>query len=292
MEIQVILKNSRLLNNNRPQTIPNFVDDGFSVTATEPWFKVKVQVIQNYLRAFVTSAASRADEIIFVDLFSGSGLYSVGHQREIFAGAALTAMASDLPIGKWILCENDAEQAKILRARTDRYFPRKNIIVLEEHTEDLIGKFRMYIPPAKGGYKPAIFCLADLFSLNMPFALIEKLTALNFSFLIPFTFGLNAGHNCEFYVKDEKEKLKRYAGLRTDQLKETQSNLHFYKSLVKIYQHNLLMLGFNSSISAHKINSTLMDLQMYQVGYFSKQISPRQIHKDVQPVEQLQFELY
>lgn len=280
------------MNNIRPQTIPNFIDDGFSVTATEPWFKVKVQVIQNYLRAFVTSAASRADEIIFVDLFSGSGLYSVGHQREIFPGAALAAMASDLPIGKWILCEEDAEQAKILRARTDKYFLRKNVIVLDDQADDLIEKFRTYIPPAKGGYKPAIFCLVDSFSLNMPFALIEKLTALNFSFLIPFTFGLNTRHDCQFYLKDDKEKLKRYAGLRAEQLAETQSNLHFYKKLVKIYQHNMLMLGFNSSISSYKINSTLMDLPMYHVGYFSRQISPRQIQKDVQPAGQLQFELY
>jgi three-Cys-motif partner protein len=281
-----------VLNNNRHQSIPFFKDDGFSVTATEPWFKVKVQVIQNYLQAFVATAASRTDEIVFVDLFSGSGLYSIGHQKEIFAGSCLSALSTGLPINKFIFCEEDPDQARILRLRVDRNFNDRNVIILEDRPEKLIDKFRMAIAPNKSGYRVAVLCLVDPFSLDVPFSVIEKLSAFGYSFLLPFTFGLNARHDCFYYLKEQPDKLKRFAGAHIERINDTQSNLHFYKKLVKIYQQNMLMLGLNATLSVHKMHSSLMDLPMYYMGYFSSQISPKLIHKDVLAGEKMQFELF
>jgi three-Cys-motif partner protein len=281
-----------MLNNNRHESIPFFKDDGFSVTATEPWFKVKVQVIQNYLQAFVTTAASRADEIVFVDLFSGSGLYSIGHQREIFAGSCLASLSSGLPITKWIFCEEDPHQAKVLHARADKYFKNRDVFVLDDRPEKLMEKFSAIIPQSKGNYRVAVLCLVDPFSIDVPFALIEKLAAFGYSFLMPFTFSLNARHDSNYYLKEQRERLKKFAGNQVERITETQSNLHFYKKLVKIYQQNMLMLGLNTAMSVHKLNSTLMDVPMYYMGYFSRQISPKLIQKDVHGIEQLQFGLF
>jgi hypothetical protein len=61
------------LNLKSRTSVPNFQSDGLSVTATESWFKVKVQLIQSYLQAFIMNALPKADEIIFVDLISGKG---------------------------------------------------------------------------------------------------------------------------------------------------------------------------------------------------------------------------
>jgi three-Cys-motif partner protein len=280
------------LNNNRPQSIPIFKDDGFSITAAEPWFKVKVQLIQNYLQAFVATAASKADEIIFIDLFSGSGLYSIGHEKEIFAGAALTALISDLPFSKCIFCEEDPVQFKALKFRTDRYFRNKNITILEGHPEALLDKITAQLPQYKEGYHAAILCLVDPFSLNIPFSVIEKLAVLGVSILMPFTFGLNERLNCSYYLQEQKSKLKRYAGAQVERITETQSNIHFYKRLVKIYQHNMIMLGLDTSLSVHRLNSKLMELPMFYIGYFSKQISTKAIHREVQPADQLEFELF
>jgi len=63
------------LNSKSLGTVPGFSDDGLSITAAEPWFKVKVQVVQSYLQAFIVNALSRADEVVLVDLFAGSGMY-------------------------------------------------------------------------------------------------------------------------------------------------------------------------------------------------------------------------
>jgi hypothetical protein len=108
--------------NLKPQTLNSklFPDDGFSITATEPWFKVKVQLLLSYIQSFTLHVSAKADEVVFVDLFSGSGLYSIGHQKEIFQGACLASLAADLPITKWIFCEQDAEQSKALKIRVNK----------------------------------------------------------------------------------------------------------------------------------------------------------------------------
>ena len=111
-------------------SVPNFQSDGLSITAAEPWFKVKVQLIQSYLQAFIMNALPKADEIIFVDLFSGSGLFSAGHQKEVFPGSSLASLSSESPFQKWVFCESDAEQAQVLDKRVKKNFPDKNVVSL------------------------------------------------------------------------------------------------------------------------------------------------------------------
>ncbi|MEQ8424993.1 MAG: hypothetical protein RIA63_09800, partial [Cyclobacteriaceae bacterium] len=61
-------------------------DDGFAMTTGEPWVKHKIQLIRQYLTAFVTALANQVDEIVFVDLYSRNGLYCLGAKTDIFAG--------------------------------------------------------------------------------------------------------------------------------------------------------------------------------------------------------------
>lgn len=271
-----------------------FSDDGFSITATEPWFKVKVQLVQKYLHSFVANAASRADEIIFVDLFSGSGLYSIGHQKEIFAASCLSSLQTDLPIDKWIFCESDSDQSNALKVRINRFFRFKNVVIVEadQYEREIVDKLRTYISQSKGSYKVAVFCLVDPFSIDIPFTTLKTLAGMGCSFLIPFTFSLNARHNHEFYLTEQRDKLMRYAGGDIIRSESVQNNFHFYKRLVKSFQNNMLVEGLNSSMSVHKLNSALMDLPMFYIGYFSKHVSPRLIQHDVQAAAQLQFELF
>jgi three-Cys-motif partner protein len=269
-----------------------FSNDGFSITATEPWFKVKVQLIQSYLQSFVVNAASRTDEIIIVDLFAGSGLYSIGHQKEIFAASCLASLHTPLPINKWILCEQNPDQRKALKARIGKYFKDKNVAVLDYDPEEFYRELRSFIPTSKSSYKVAVFCIVDPFSLDIPFSVLSKLASAGFSFLIPFTFGLNDRLNYRFYLKEQKDKLRSYAGGDISRLESTQSNLNFYKLLVRNFQNNMLVQGLNNTLSVHKLNSKLMDLPLFYMGYFSKQISPRLIQHDMRVEEQGQFELF
>ncbi len=274
---------------------PQFTDDGFGITAAEPWFKIKIQIIREYLTSFVTNLAGRADEIVFVDLFSGSGLYSLGAKREIFAGTPLMALAQDLPIQRFVFCERDPEQFKALKIRVNKYYRGKNVILMDGKPEELIDKFKLYIPPTKGDFKVAVFCVCDPFSLDMPFELVEKLSGLGFNFLIPFTFALNKQLDYRFYLKEEKEKMKRYLGGDKDMgrlEKGIQNNTQFYKRLIQIYENNILAAGLNAATSVHKLDSGLMEMSIYYMGLFSREYSTKAIQQDVEATRNTQFELF
>jgi hypothetical protein len=66
-----------------------------------------------------------------------------------------------------------------------------------------------------------------------------------------------------------------------DKFEGVTTNGEFYKRMVRIQQNNMLMLGLNASLSVHKLDSQLMDTGMYYIGFFSKQLSSRNIQKEV-----------
>ncbi|HEY5823656.1 MAG TPA: three-Cys-motif partner protein TcmP [Cyclobacteriaceae bacterium] len=272
-----------------------FTDDSFSITAAEPWIKEKVAIIRQYLSSFVLNLHGRIDELVFVDLSAGNGLYSLGAKKEIFAAPSLMALSLDLPINRYIFCEADNEQSGVLKIRTNKYFRGKNVIHLEGKPEELIDKLQLYVPQSKGNYKVAVFCLCDPFSLDIPFNTISKLNDLGFSFLIPFTFVLNDHLNYKFYTKEQREKVSRFLGGFKDierLEKDLTSNTVFYKRLIHIFENNMLALGLNAATSVHKIDSGLMEVPMYYTGLFSKQFATKAILQDVESARNVQFDLF
>jgi three-Cys-motif partner protein len=270
-----------------------FSNDGFGITATEPWFKVKVQVLQTYLQTFITHVASRADEIIFVDLFAGGGLFCHGHQNEVFPSCGLASLATDWPFSKWILCERNPQEAKALRIRVSKHFKHKNVVILDQPLEELAERFKLYVPQSKGGYKVSTLCLVDPFSFDMHFSVLQKLADLGFNFLIPFTFNLNQRHDHKYYLEEHPEKLRKFVGNRDlGRLEQVDSNVQFYKHLVRAFQNNMLMMGLNTSLTTHRMDSNLMDVPAYYVGFFSRQISAKAIQRDIRDTRHEQLELF
>ncbi len=271
----------------------SFPDDGFSVTAAEPWIKGKIQIIQQYLHSFASSLAGKADEIVFIDLYAGSGIYSLGTRKELFAASSLMALSLEVPITKFIFCDPDKEQLSILKIRVNKYFRGKNVLLLDGKPEDLIQKFSHYVPRSKGSFKVAVFCLCDSFSLDLHFDTVSRLAEQGFNFLIPFSFAINDRLDYRFYRKENKLRKFLNGPGDIDRIShDMDNNFQFYKRLVQIYQNNMLALGYNLSLSTHKADSGLMELPTYQIGFFSKQVSTKAIQQDVVATRHTQFELF
>lgn len=263
-------------------------------TAAEKWVRQKVGIVRQYLSAYVAMLAGRVDDIVFVDLFAGNGMYSIGAQRDLFPGSALMALSTELPVTKFVFCDPDIARLNTLKIRINRYFRHKNVILLDGRPEELVDRLSLYVPQAKGNYRSAVFCLADPFSLELPFEAVSKLGSMDFSFLIPFTFPLNERLNYRFYMTEYHDRLTRYLGHSgVDRLdKRFDNNLSFYRKVVRIYDNNLLSEGFNSTTSVHKLDSGLMELPSYYIGFFSKTVPAKAIQQDVEAAHHIQFELF
>ncbi len=273
----------------------SFPDDGFPVTAAEPWIKGKISIIQQYLNSFASTLAGKVDELVFIDLFAGNGIYSLGARKELFASSALMALSLEAPITKFIFCDKEEEQLRILKIRVNKYFRGKNVLLLDGKPEELVKKFAHYVPRSKGNFKVAVFCLCDSFSVDLHFETVTQMADQGFNFLIPFSFALNDRLNYRFYLKENRDRLGKFLKDPEDLKrlgKEMESNAQFYKRMIQMYQNNMLSLGYNLSLSTHKADSGLMELPAYHIGFFSKQVSTKAIQQDVDATRHTQFELF
>ncbi len=239
------------------------------------------------------NASPKSDELIFIDLFAGSGLYSAGHQKEVFPGSSLAALSSNLPFQKWIFCESDPEQAAALDKRVRKKFPQKYVEVYNVREDEIIQTINSAIPVSKSGSRIAVFCLIDPFSLIFSLETVDRIAALGVSLLIPFTFPLNARLDCRHYCDEQADLIRKFLGANNfERLSTLDSNIHFYRKLVQLYQTNLLVKGLNCALSSHKLDSKLMALPAYTMGFFSRQFSAQSVQRDVNVSEHLQFELF
>ena len=281
--------------NPASSSLLSYPDDGFSVTAAEPWIKGKIQIIQQYLHSFASTMAGKVDEVVFIDLFAGNGIYSLGTRKDLFAASSLMALSLEVPITKFIFCDPEEEQLRTLKIRVNKYFRKKNVLLLDGKPEELVQKFSHYVPRSKGSFKVAVFCLCDSFSLDLHFDTVNRLAEQGFNFLIPFSFAINDRLDYRFYLKENKDKLRKFLNGPGDLDRlgqDIDSNYQFYKRLVQIYQNNMLALGYNLSLSTHKADSGLMELPTYQIGFFSKQVSTKAIQQNVEATRHTQFELF
>ncbi|MFZ1807898.1 MAG: three-Cys-motif partner protein TcmP [Cyclobacteriaceae bacterium] len=282
----------------KDKTLPDVLkitDDGFAITTAEPWVKHKIELVRQYLNAFVTALSSQVDEIIFVDLYARNGLCCLGARKEIFPGISLMALQQDLPISKYVLCESDTEQSRALKIRTNKYFKEKNIVLLNGKPEELIDKIKMYVSEPRKDHKVATLCVADAFGLEPGFEVIRQLNDYNFTFLIPFTFHLGRKIDYRLYLGKEREKLMHL--LEADVMNNISeinagSNSVFYKQLVQYWEKKVQELGMNTAVSTHKMDSGLMEMPTYSMCLFAKKYSAKAIQLDALAGSHIQFALF
>lgn len=281
----------------KDETLPELLkiqDDGFAITTGEPWVKHKIQLIRQYLHAFVSALASQVDEVVLVDLYARNGLYCLGARKDIFAGIPLMALQQQLPISKYVFCESDEEQARVLKIRINKYFRGKNVVLLHDKGDELIEKIKMYVSAPRKNHKVATLCIADSFSLEPGFETIRSLSSHDFTFLVPLTFHLGNKINHKFYLGQEKEKLKQLLGLGDNLLKDwkVESNNVFYKQLIQRWENRLSELGMNAAVSTHKLDSGLMEMPTYSICLFAKKYSAKAIQFDALAGSHIQFALF
>ena len=250
----------------------SFADDGLAITTVESWARQKVNLVRQYLTAFVAAVENQVDEMVFVDLYAKNGLCCLGARDDIFAGIPLMALSQPLPIHKYVFCESDAEQFRDLKIRINRYFKQKNTVLLEGKPADLQEKLKLYVPAWRKSHRVAVFCVADSFLPEPDLSLVRHLGDHGFSFLIPLTFHLNATLDFRFYLHQEASKLKHFAGeddLQKVLGKNMSSNRQFYKRLTRWYEEQVRAHGMQTAVAHHKMDSGLMEMPSYAMFLLS-----------------------
>lgn len=233
------------------------------------------------------------DEIVLVDLFARNGLYCLGAKMDIFSGVAFTALQQSIPIDRFVLCEEDPDQFRALKIRTNKYFRENNIILLNEKSSSLVEKIKMYVPPSTKKYRVATICVADSFQLEPALQTIHDLGLHGINFIVPVSFHLGNKIDHRFYLSDNKARLKSFLGYISDREKSwrPENNELFYRQLIQIWKSRLQDQGLHVQSVAQRLDSGLMEIPTYQVMLISPKISSRLLQLD-STTGHLQFTLF
>ena len=62
--------------------------------------------------------------------------------------------------------------------------------------------------------------------------------------------------------------------------------------MIRIYENNILSLGHNVATSVHKLDSGLMEMPLYYMGLFSRQVSTKSVLHEVEAARHIQYDLF
>ncbi len=242
--------------------------DGLPVQCVGAWAADK----HHYLRQYIGATRGVRAKFLppqgkggaaFIDLFAGPGMLRIRDTGEIGEGSPLIALAhAEAPFSKVVLCDQNAENAAALRARTISAASR--VKVFEGDSNALIDEIAGEVP--RYGLN---FALVDPFGLQaLKFATLERLAKLErMDLLVHFPTG------------DIKRNLEQYASTRqalTEALGTSswESELPLLTPdagrLIEIFKRQLSTLGYGSQDVRSEPIKNNRNLPMYYLVYASK----------------------
>jgi three-Cys-motif partner protein len=220
-------------------------DDGLPIPEVGTWALSKYTLVGRYCEIFTTSMQKKWSNLVYVDLFSGSGYAKIKGRNQIVYGSPLIALSLPTPFTKYILCEKDKSLVEALRARVERDFQHKtkNVTIFHGDANSLVDDIKKALPPYSKNSGMLSFCFVDPFSLNLHFNTIRKLGALKMDFLILLALYMDANRNYRSYMEKENDKIDLFMDNTNWRTEQVESNESFVRFLAEHYKRNMQALG-------------------------------------------------
>lgn len=249
-------------------------DDGLAIPEVGSWAKDKYSLVGRYCDVFTASMKNKWSNLVYIDLFSGSGYSKIKDTKQIIYGSPLISLSIPNKFSKYIFCENDENLSKSLSKRIIRDFPNNDIKIIQGNSNDVVDNILNEIPPYSKNNGVLTFCFADPFSLDLDFKTIESLGKLKIDFLILLALHMDANRNYRNYLEEENNKIELFLGdknwRRAFIEKNITDNESFVKFLANKYKQNMERLGYNVTETFQQIRSAKKNLPLYYLAFFSK----------------------
>lgn len=234
------------------------------------WALQKYRLMGTYCDIFATSMRNKWN-IVYIDLFAGSGYSKIKDTEKIIKSSSLIAMSIKYKFHKYIICEKDSEKFEALKSRVYSEFPDLDTVLINGDANADIDTILSNIPISseKG---TLIFCFVDPYSLNLDFNTIKTLgSKYKVDFLILLALGMDGNRNFELYLQDENDTIDKFLGSKTWR-KEFSLSLdkNKYLFLSQKYDENMKAIGYEIPRDKQEIRSTTKNLPLYHLAFYSK----------------------
>lgn len=260
--------------------------DGLIVPIVREWSLEKYKLVGSYCDIFTNGMKNKWDQLVYIDLFAGSGYAQIKENNKVYLNSALVAMSVPIPFTKYILCEQDDEKFEALSRRVKRDFSHLNFELIHGDSNANVSKVLEAIPSYSKGNTLLPFCFVDPYSLNLNFSTIKALGQKLMDFLILQALHMDANRNFETYLSDENTRIEEYLGLKNwRELFEKDGKIYrkdFVKFLADQYQNQMVELKYQATKHMHQIRSNEKNLPLYYLSFYTKHTTGEKFFKEIQ----------
>ncbi len=260
-------------------------DDGLIKNPARIWTEKKYKLLGGYCDIFTRAMRRGWEELVYIDLYSGSGLSKIEESQKILKASPLIALSIPTPFNTYIFCDENEEFINALKTRTDSEFPDKKVHYILGDSNTVIEEIRSKIPKHSKNNRVLSFCFADPYELNLHFETIRKLTNNKLiDLLILQAYYMDANRNFNNYLNENNSKIGFY--LNDPSWREEFNNRNltqndFVSYLAQKYEINMKSINYLSP-RRDRIQIPLKNIPLYYLEFYSKHEKGKNFYQKVQ----------
>ncbi len=271
-------------------------DDGMSTPEIGVWGLQKYKLMGAYCDIFTSGMKNNWEQLIYIDLFAGSGYAKIKDDNKILKTSSLIAASIATPFTKYVISEFDKSKIDALQTRFDREYKdlSNKTVFIQGDSNKNIDRIIEEIPKESNALR---FCFVDPFSLNLEFETIKKVAAIGrVDFLILLALQMDAKRNFHNYINQQSDKIDKFIGnvsWREPFRKGEIAQHKFIQFLADSYDKNMQQLGYivNPNLK-YRVKNNEANLGLYYLAFYSKNERGNDFYQKVEKYQTIQTKLF
>jgi three-Cys-motif partner protein len=251
-------------------------DDGLPTPQIGAWGEEKHRHVQLYASLFVKSMRTKWDELIYLDLFAGSGRSKIRGTGRIVSASPLLILGMSQAFDKYIFCEEDKDYAGALETRCRRDFFNRKVKIITGNANASVDNIVAEMPRFGKTHRVLGFCFLDPFQMqNLHFSTIERLSRRLMDFLVLIPSGMDANRNEQNYIQPRNKTVDNFVGnsdWRSRWGREKAAGKSFENFVVEEFGRSMHRLDYMDPALKETllIRSDEKNLPLYRLALYSK----------------------
>lgn len=241
-----------------------------------PWAEKKYDLLRSYLTIFSTGMRKLWRTRIYVDLFTGAGRAVIEGTRRQVPTSALISLGVKHPFDRYVLCEQNRQRMKALRARAERVAGDLDVRFVLGDCNVQIARVLAELPPP-GNRDTLTACFVDPFGLSdLKFETLRRLAdGRRIDFLVLVPSHMDATRNEARLTRESEPLLDDFLGGRSwrsrwEAAARAPAPLSFGAFIVEEFGRSMQSLGY---LRFDPRDAALVDARnvpLYHLALFSK----------------------
>lgn len=189
-------------------------NDDLYVEEVGSWSEDKYRLVGGYCDMFTSSMKNKWDNLIYIDLFSGSGYAKLKETGKIVKSSPMIALSILHQFDKYIFCDIDHTKLLALKTRVEKEFPNVMANYIPGDCNNISEEISAEIPKYSKHNTVLSFCFVDPYSLkNFHFNTIKKLSkngSMRIDFLILLPLHMDGNRNLIYYSNQNNKTIAEF----------------------------------------------------------------------------------